>query len=175
MNRILEYILLFVAAMLCQILIFSNINMGGYVNPYMYIMFIILLPMEVRGPWLLLLGAATGVTMDLLSGTAGLYAIATIWVAFVRPTVLNFTAGRDVVESKGIPSVGKLGARKYIVYSTMLVLLFNIVLFSLEAYNINSFYIISLRVVCSTVVTAVIIYFCQLPFVRVSEGGVGRH
>jgi hypothetical protein len=53
MNIILKNIIRFVVLVLIQVAILNNIQVSGFVNPYMYILFILLLPFEIPN-WLLL-------------------------------------------------------------------------------------------------------------------------
>ena len=51
-NSILRFGLIFILLILLQVLFFNNIQFSGYVNPYVYIMFILLLPVEIPS-WLI--------------------------------------------------------------------------------------------------------------------------
>lgn len=85
MIRFLEYLAVFLLLVVLQEFVFDNINLGGVVNPYIYIMFIIMLPLDTPGWLLLLLGFGTGAAVDFMSGTPGLQAVSSTWLAFVRP------------------------------------------------------------------------------------------
>ena len=166
MQKILTYTLIFVALILLQEFAFDKINFWGLVNPYVYIMFIIMLPMETKGWMVLLFGFFTGIVIDALSGGGGLYAIATTWVAFVRPTALNFTAGRDAVQLGGVPASSQIGTAKFLAYSGGMTLLFAIPFFLLEVMSLENIGMTLLRIVASSAATVAIIYFLQLPFNR---------
>lgn len=49
-----------------QVFLFSRIGISIYVNPLVYIAFLILLPMEIAGALLLVLGMVLGMTVDFL-------------------------------------------------------------------------------------------------------------
>ncbi len=112
MYRTLEYTILFVVMALLQVFLFSRIGVSVYIHPLAYVAFIILLPMEIAPLLLLTLGLLMGVTMDVFMGTAGINTIATLFVAFCRPTLLNLLAGKDEVKDGGIPNVNRLGIKK---------------------------------------------------------------
>ena len=84
---------------------------------------------------LLLSGLATGVTMDLAMGAAGVNTIATLLIAFARPTLLGLLYSRDDIREGGIPSTGRLGNRAFLNYLIVLVLVHHAVFFSLEALS----------------------------------------
>jgi len=170
MQRTLEYILTFVILIFLQELVFDKVNFWGVVNPYVYIMFIIMLPMEMRGWTVLILGFLTGLTIDSLSGSGGLHAIVATWIAFARPTVLNFTAGRDTVQTGGVPTASLLGTSRFLAYTSIMTLLFAIPFFLLEVMSLENITITILHILSSSIATVIIIYFGHLPL----DGGIRK-
>lgn len=165
MIRFLEYTAIFLLLLVLQEFVFDNINLGGVVNPYIYIMFIILLPLDIPGWSLLLLGFVTGAAVDCMAGTAGLQTMATTWLAFARPTVVGLLLGKDLVYEGGIPTAGRVGSAKFLRYVAVMVLLFNVPFFLLEDLS-GGIWIIALRILLSSAFSVGIIYFLHLPFVH---------
>jgi hypothetical protein len=165
MIRFLEYAAIFLLLLVLQEFVFDNINLGGMVNPYIYIMFIILLPLDIPGWGLLLLGFGAGGAVDVMEGTAGLQTMTATWLAFARPTVVGLLLGKDLVYEGGIPTVGRVGTAKFLRYLTVMVLLFNVPFFCLEDLS-GGVWIIALRIVLSSAFSVGIIYFLHLPFVN---------
>ena len=62
---ILFNVLRFFLLILLQVLILNNIYLGGLINPYFYIYFILLLPYDVPGGLLLLFGFLLGAGVDI--------------------------------------------------------------------------------------------------------------
>ena len=85
MHRTLPYLALFAVVVLLQVFLFDNLSISIYLNPLVYVAFIALLPLDTPPVVLLLSGLATGVTMDLAMGAAGVNTIATLLIAFARP------------------------------------------------------------------------------------------
>ena len=154
MYRTLEYTILFVVMALLQVFLFSRIGVSVYIHPLAYVAFIILLPMEIAPLLLLTLGLLMGVTMDVFMGTAGINTIATLLIAFLRPTLAGMICGRDNVREGGIPSSARLGERKFITYLVALTLVHHAVFFSLEALSWTHALHTLLRIVVSTAVSA---------------------
>ena len=95
---ILRYAGLFILLILLQVVVFNNLQLSGYINPYIYVMFILLLPYEISG-WLLLgLGLLTGLTVDTFMNTIGMHSSATLFMAFLRPYVLNLFTDREDID-----------------------------------------------------------------------------
>ncbi|MFZ4059415.1 MAG: rod shape-determining protein MreD, partial [Ferruginibacter sp.] len=66
----------FFLLILLQVLVFNNMHLNGYINPYVYVLFILLLPFETP-QWLLLISAfLLGFGVDLFSDTMGMHTAA---------------------------------------------------------------------------------------------------
>lgn len=161
MHRFLEYAVFFVALLLLQVFLFNNLNLSVFVNPLVYIAFIVLLPMETRPVWVLLLGLLLGIATDYVVGTAGLNTIATLFTAFIRRPVLMLMVGKETLGEGGIPCSARLGVGKFLRYSTMLILAHCIVFFTFESMSFSYFYLTLLKIVLSAAVTILLVYFSQ--------------
>lgn len=149
-NTILRFSLIFILLVLLQVLLFNNIQFSGYVNPYVYIMFILLLPIEIPS-WLLLpLSFATGLIIDFFSGSSGMHASATVLAGFVRPYILRIVSPPDGYESGSDPSMLIYGFRWFFSYTLLIVLIHHTALFYLEVFRFADFFRTMLRVLLST-------------------------
>ena len=63
-NRLIKYGLYFLFLILFQVLILNNMQFSGYINPYCYILFILILPFETPGWLLLVLAFILGMIID---------------------------------------------------------------------------------------------------------------
>jgi rod shape-determining protein MreD len=132
------------------VLLFNNIQFSGYVNPYVYIMFILLLPIEIP-PWLMLmLSFGTGLIIDFFSGSPGMHTSATVLAGFVRPYVFRLVSPRDGYESGSDPSMMAYGLRWFFSYTLVMVLIHHTALFYLEVFRFADFFRTLLRVILST-------------------------
>lgn len=165
MHRTIEYALLFIALVILQVFLFSRVGVSVYLHPLLYIAFIILLPMEISGVSLLLLGALLGVTMDLLLGMPGVNTITTVFIAFVRPYLLDLLLGKDEVRDGGVPNVNRLGIKRFFRYTVFVVVLHGLIFFTLESLNWKFYHWTLLRVGLSSLVTVGLIYLTQRWFV----------
>lgn len=164
MHRIPGYILLFAGLVILQAFLLNNLNLGIYVNPLVYVAFVVLLPMEMRAPWVLLSGLALGVAVDLLLATAGLNTIATLVTAFVRRPVMMLMLGKETVGDGGAPCSAHIGAGKFLKYCAALVFIHCTVFFFFEAFGFAWFHLTLLKVFASTIVTVALIWVVQLFF-----------
>ena len=174
MYRLLEYGILFFVMVILQVFLFSRIGISIYVNPLVYIAFLILLPMEIAGALLLVLGMVLGMTVDFFMGTAGINTIATLFAAFCRPAVLALLVGKVEVKEGGVPNVNRIGLKRFLRYAGVIVLLHGTVFFVLESLTWSFFYLTLLRIICSSVITLLLVYFCQKLFAVNRQGGYGE-
>ena len=135
MYRTLPYLALFAATVLLQVFLFDNLSISVYCNPLIYVAFLVLLPMESKPVAVLLAGFVLGVVMDLAMGSAGINTIATLLIAFLRPTLIGMLYGRENAREGGVPSSARFGERIFVGYLVALTLIHHAVFFSLEALS----------------------------------------
>jgi rod shape-determining protein MreD len=160
-NSILRFSLIFIVLILLQVLLFNNIQFSGYVNPYVYILFIILLPVEIPSWLLLLLSFMTGIIIDLFSGSPGMHSSATVLAGFVRPSVLRIVSPRDGYEQRSEPSMLRYGFQWFLTYTLLIVLIHHATLFYLEVFRFADFFRTLLRVLLSSLFTVVFIMLIE--------------
>ena len=149
-NSILRYGLIFIILILLQVLLFNNIEFSGYVNPWIYVMFILLLPCEISAWLLLLIAFFTGLTIDLFCGSIGMHTSATVLAGFVRPYIMRFISPRDGYEPGSDPSIAIYGFKWYLIYTSIIILIHHTALFYLEVFRLTGFFRTLLRVVLSS-------------------------
>jgi len=160
-NSILRFGLIFILLIMLQVLLFNNIQFSGYVNPYVYIMFILLLPMEIA-PWLLLLlSFGTGLIVDFFSASPGMHTFATVLVGFIRPYVLRIISPSDGYEGSSDPSMLAYGFRWFISYTVLIVLIHHTALFYIEVFRFADFFRTLLRVILSSIFSVTFIVLIE--------------
>ena len=150
-NSILRYCLIFILFVLAQILLFNNIQFSGYVNPYVYVMFILLLPAEAPAALTLFLSFGIGIIIDFYSGSAGMHAFASTFAGFVRPFVLRSIAPRDGYDQGAQPSMANYGFRWFLLYAAIIVFVHHTALFFIETFRVIDFFRTLLRIILSSV------------------------
>ena len=160
-KELAKYIFRFVILVLIQVLIFNNIQLSGYINPYIYILFILLLPFDTPGWLLLILGFLLGFSMDLFCDTMGMHTLATTLMAFLRPFVLNIIAPQDGYETGSNPRISFYGFTWFFRYAAILTVIHHFVLFYIEIFHFGGFFSTLFRVILSSAVTLFIIILSQ--------------
>ena len=166
LNEILKYTGLFILLIALQVLLFNNIQFSGFVNPYIYILFILLLPFETSSWSVLLLSFLTGLVMDFASGVPGLHTSATVLTGFLRPYVLNVISPHEGYEQGDLPGIKTYGFRWFITYVLILVLIHHFALFYIEVFRFDYFFRTLLRVLLSAGFTILFIILIQTIILR---------
>lgn len=168
-NKIIIHILRFVVFVLIQGLVLNHVNIYGYINPLLYVMFILLLPFEMSRPLTLILAFLLGYSVDLFSGTPGMHAAASVFVAFLRPYFINTIMKREEDEVDSEPTLSAIGFRKMLYFSIVLVLIHHLVFFFIEAFRISEILQTTIRALLSSVFTILMIVLIQFLFFSKSK------
>ncbi|HNS29031.1 MAG TPA: rod shape-determining protein MreD [Tenuifilaceae bacterium] len=163
-NGLIKYAGLFILLIFLQLFLFNNIQLSGYINPYFYILFILLLPYDTPGWLLLLLGFFTGLAIDAFMNSHGVHSSATLLMAFLRPYVLNYLSERGEIENKGIPSMSQYGFSWFFRYATILTVAHHLVLFLIESFTFVNLGATLWRTILSSLTTLAFILITQLLF-----------
>jgi rod shape-determining protein MreD len=87
--RLLPINILRFAALLAVQLLFSNITFSPYICPFVYPLFILLLPFSTPQWLLMLLGFSTGLVLDFFLGPLGFHAASCLLIAYLRPYLIS--------------------------------------------------------------------------------------
>lgn len=121
----------FIVVLLIQVLIMDRILLFGFANPLIYCYFILLYPLSGSRAWLILSSFALGLGIDMFNDTGGAHAAASVFLAWIRPTLLNFSFGVSYqYNTTKIPNA-PLGQQIIFVMSALV--FHHLVLFAIEA------------------------------------------
>ncbi|MGQ0826884.1 MAG: rod shape-determining protein MreD [Bacteroidota bacterium] len=168
-NEIIRNIIRFIALILVQVLIIKNMELGRFINPFLYVLFIIVLPFETP-KWLLLVSAfILGITIDMFYDTAGMHAAATVFMAYTRPGILKLFSPRDGYEFGTQPTIQYLGVPWFLSYAGILIIFHHLVLFYIEIFRLLEFFSTFFRASASSVITMLLVVVSQYLFHRKKE------
>ncbi len=151
MNNRGAYILFFAVVAMLQIFLLNNLTVSVRFAPMVYVVCIIMLPLEISQMRILLVGLLLGVLMDVTMGVNGLNVVATLPVAFFRRPILHFVAGfSDLAKADGVPSPERLGGYRFHRYVVSMVVLHSMLFFGFEWLSFDNFGFFLTRLLCST-------------------------
>lgn len=156
----------FLLLIFVQVLVLDQIQISGWVNgyfnPYLYILFLLMLPVNINRLLLLVLCFLTGLSIDVFTGTMGMHASACLMLGLVRPGLLHLLAPRDGYESTLRLTMQGMGGSTFLVYASLMTLIHHTTLFLLEAFNFLQFFDLLLHVITCTLFTMVLIVMSQV-------------
>ena len=155
-------IALFVLLLAAQILIFNNMNFLGYINPYPYILFIILYPVNSNKTGLLIAAFLLGIIMDMFCNSGGVHAAACLWMAAGRSFVLKFLEPKSGYSIDQKPNGYSLGIFWFFQYVSILMLIYFFFYFSLEIFTFVYLGEILIKTILSFVVSMFVISILQI-------------
>lgn len=164
----------FILLVLLQGLILNDAHLfQGMAVPFLYVFFLLMLPLETPR-WLeLIIGLVCGLAIDMFTNTIGMHASACVVLAYLRPLVLKGIAPRDGYEFGMRPTVSDMGPAWYLKYAIVLIFIHHLWLFFLEVYTFSGFFNTLLRAVLSTFFTFVLVLLSQyLTFPKRSAGRI---
>ena len=137
-----------------QIVIFNNIDLFGYINPFPYILFIILYPVNGNKPMLIISSFLLGIIMDLFSNSGGVHAASCLILAYSRPYLFKFAFGLSY-EYQTVRINDILTPERFS-FLLLAVIVHHFTLFILEVFQLSSLWDILLRTILGTLFTLLI-------------------
>lgn len=137
-----------------QIIIFNNIDLFGYINPFPYILFIMLFPVNGNKQLLVITSFLLGITMDLFSNSGGVHAAACLILAYSRPYIFKFSFGVSY-EYQTIKINDSLTSERFS-FLLVSVVIHHFTLFILEVFQLSFLWDILLRTIIGTLFTLLI-------------------
>ena len=157
----LIFVVLFV-----QVFLLNNLSISPLVAPTVYIVLILMMPIESSQWCMLGAGLVLGAFMDLTMGTPGLNTLVTLPIAYFRPPLLYALSGFSAMsKEEGVPSVKRLGMRFHR-YAIIMIVLHSLLFYFVEWLSFNNFGILLLRILCSTLCSLLLDYIIIMLFTK---------
>lgn len=157
----IKYPVQFILLVLIQVLVLNNIQLSGFINPFLYILFILWLPIETNKVLVMFLAFLIGFSVDIFGDTVGMHASACVFLAFVRPSILQFLAPRDGYDLIQTPSISEFGLVWFLTYAAIGTVLHHIFLFTVEIFRFSEFFSTLGRALLSSIFTLILILITQ--------------
>ena len=166
MNRGIKYVLHFLLILAEQLLLYEHQNLGLYLYPMPYLIFMLLFPCTYPTAGLMLWAFAFGFFLDVLGGPTllGLHTSACVTLA----ALLNGLNIADTVigdlDSLTVPGFVQFGALRYSFFVLLCVTIHHTAYFMLEAFSFLFFWHTLARITCSVLLNTLLILLFQRTF-----------
>ncbi len=165
MSRVnILHIISFFLYLLYQVLILQNVVLAHTAFCFLYVGYLLVLPVETKPLTLMGLGFLMGFSVDLFYNSLGLHSLACVFIMYIRNYWLNNLTPQGGYDSNDTPSLALNGIQWFVVYAAPLVLLHHSVLFFAEAGGFGMFWFTALKIVASTLFTLLAILIAQFLF-----------
>ena len=165
-SEVVENSIRFVLLIFLQIFVLNYIQFSGFVNPYLYILFILLLPFKASGLFMLASGFILGMVIDVASSTIGYHTVATLFMSYFRFHMLRFIAPRGGYDPGMTPTMQSLGFSWFFKHVSILTILHHFVLFWVESFHFSDLLPVILRTLASSLFTISLIFIYQFLTIR---------
>jgi rod shape-determining protein MreD len=160
------YTVLTLVVLFVQVFVLNNLSISPLVAPMVYIILILLMPIESSQWKMLSVGLLLGILMDITMGTPGLNTMVTLPIAFFRRPLLFALGGlSSISKEEGIPSIKRLGMRFHR-YFILMIILHSVLFYFVEWLSFDNFGTLVLRILCSTLCSLVLDYIIISLFMK---------
>lgn len=133
MSEIFKNVFRWILLVLLQVGILNNIGLWGLINPFVYVFFILMLPLATPRALLMILAFGTGLMMDIASNTGGLHAAASTLLGFIRPWwVKSVFEKNKYIDIKNF-KIEDIDTPSFITYGSLLIFVHHSLLYVVEA------------------------------------------
>ena len=162
---VIKYGIMFLALVFTQVLVLNQVQFIGFINPYVYVLFVLLLPLSTPRYLLLLLAFLIGLTIDVFSNSLGIHAAATVFIAYIRPFVIRSISNREE-DRNDYPGLLQNKFLWFLSYVSILVFFHHFILFYLEFFTFSHFLSTFIKVLFSSVFSIFVIVLSQFLIFR---------
>ena len=146
----------FILLLFLQVFLLNNINLFGFINPNLYLLFFIVYRFDTNPTLLIFLGFLMGLLLDLLTQGSGAHTIASLTIAFIRPIIIRTSFGVNYDIPMGMIEGTQQNQR--IFYILMMIIIHHLLLYIIAYFNFDSILIILKNTLFTSFFTFIMIY-----------------
>jgi len=164
MNKFIKNFSRFIILILLQVFVFNYVQWFGFLNPVVYLLFLILLPLETSKSGQYIIAFVTGFIVDAFLRTYGIQAFACVLMVFLRPHIILILNGFKPLETGVKPVPGVKDFQWILVYTLLLVFIHQLTVTALEVFQWNQWWRIIWSSAVNTLFTTFIILCVEYIF-----------
>lgn len=156
-NKVLILIVRFIGLVLLQVLILNKLNIFGFINPMIYVIWVVLFPINKNKTSLFLTSFLLGITIDTFSDSGGINAASILAVAYIRLPLLKMVLNKTDFDFI-LFNIRTIAFSKAFIYLSLIVIIHHFILFSLDYFSWSLFN----SILYSTLITGSFTIFISL-------------
>ncbi|HPE39735.1 MAG TPA: hypothetical protein PLI77_01455 [Bacteroidales bacterium] len=164
MNNLISLFFRFVVFVGLQVLVFNNIRFIGFINPQIYLIPLLLLPLDMKKWIQYIIAFATGLAIDIFTSVYGIHSLASLMLIFVRPYFVFFINGFKPNDGIFKPLPGSKDFKWLFVYVSGLSFLHQLLVSFLETFNMSQFFYTLWVAIVNTFFTVILILCVEYLF-----------
>lgn len=165
MNKIISNILRFLLLIIIQVLICNRVHLFGFINPYIYILALLLLPFDIPKWAQYLIAFFTGLIIDAFAMTYGVHASSSLLIMFIKPYLVNLLNGKRTADGIEKPIPGEKDFQWLLLYTFILVFVHHFTITLLETFNLKELGWTLLTSIGNTTFTTLVVLCLEYLFI----------
>ncbi len=158
----IKYILILLVFLILQIIWFNHIRLFNHFTPIVFIYPFLILPLSKSESLNLFAAFVTGLIIDLVSNTGGIFAATAVFITYMRK--IYFMASKNPVQKIQEINIGKINSLQKIIYFGVFISLAHIMIFFLDAFNAGLVISKLQSILINTIISLIFIIFFDLIF-----------
>lgn len=168
--RVISILLTGFLYLVFQVLVLKNLVLFGTAFCFLYVSYIVLLPLDLKTIPTLLISFFLGMGVDIFYDTLGIHTAALLVVGFVRHRWLVVLVPTGGYDDDLQPSLLNMGLGWFLSYSIPLVLIHHTLFFYIESLGTDLFFTSLQKVIASAIFVIVMSIIVQLLLYRRRRG-----
>lgn len=158
-------VLLFFILLILQVFVLNNILFFGYINPYLYIIFVFLYPLKINRIPFLFFSFLLGLFIDFFSDSGGIHAFSILFIAYLRLFFIRMYFRKEETDyvffNLNSESLGKIFN-----YVVTLTVIHHFIYFSLANFSFQNLSTVILNTLFSSIFTLILYFLGTYIFIK---------
>lgn len=146
---------------LAQVVVLNEVELFSFINPYVYPIIVLMLPVETKRAAVLIAAFVLGFSIDLMEQSSGIHAFACSWVGFLRPRLVRLVSTQKGFEF-GALSLRDMGWQKFLFYAFSGLWIHHYFLFVIDEHSLSGWIFHLLDATYTSIFSLLIIFTVQL-------------
>ena len=147
-----------------QVLFFKHLALFDLGFCFLYVFFLLLLPIETSALLAMGISFFAGLVVDLFGSTLGIHAASSVFIMFLRPYWLRLIVPRSGFEVNYLPMIANYGLAWFVIYAAPLLLVHAAAVFFIESAGSGVLWLTLSKIGLTAVVTLVYMTALQYLF-----------